>query len=382
MTLVQGKRWLICGMVWGLFCLATPGARAVDKPAGVAIDLAICLDISGSMEGLIESAKIKLWTIVNDFARIEPTPHLRVALLTYGCNAYDPKSGWVRKDLDLTTDLDDVYRQLNALRTNGGTELVARVSRDALQQLKWREDRDALKIIFVCGNEPADQDREVSLESVAAEAKKKGIFINAIYCGWANHPEARKWQEFALAAGGKYSNIDQNQAVKQVVIATPYDDKLLELNHALNRTYVAYGKEGRAKAENQLLQDANARRAAPAAALERAATKASGIYRNSAWDIIDRMKEDPKFDWKSLKEEELSEELRQLRPEQREAYIRAKAAERAELQKQIAELSAARAKFLAEQQRKQPPHAADKAFDEAIRAQIREQAKTRNIHIP
>src|SRR5262245_4574604 len=120
--------------VWAVGAGLAPAA-AEPANTGKSIDLAICLDVSNSMDGLIGSAKAKLWDIVNDLARIQPTPNLRVALFSYGNDGYDPKVGWVRKDLDLTTDLDAVYQKLFALTTRGGTEYVTRVFRDAVEQL-------------------------------------------------------------------------------------------------------------------------------------------------------------------------------------------------------------------------------------------------------
>src|SRR6478752_5004286 len=134
--------------------LLTPLANAAPKDAKPThVDVVLCLDTSNSMDGLIDSAKRKLWAVVNDLAKIDPAPTLRVALYSYGNDTYDAKAGWVRKDLDLTGDLDAVYKQLFALTTKGGTEFVARVTRDALAGLKWADDKDALKILFVCGNE-------------------------------------------------------------------------------------------------------------------------------------------------------------------------------------------------------------------------------------
>ncbi len=221
---------------------AGPAAPAEkSKP----IDVAICLDTSNSMDGLIDSAKRKLWAIVNDLAKIEPAPVLRVALYSYGNNDYDPKNGWVRKDVDLTTDLDEIYKKLNALRTHGGTEYVARVTRDAIAELKWSEDKDALRIVFVCGNEPANQDKEVLLESVASIAKGKGILINTIYAGPSSHPEAVGWKEYAVAAGGRYANIDQDRNATAAVMKTPFDDEIQKLGVKINTTYCWYGAKAR-----------------------------------------------------------------------------------------------------------------------------------------
>src|SRR5262249_54068395 len=158
----------------------------------------------------------------------------------------------------------------------------------------------ALKMIFVCGNEPADQDKEVTLDSVAKLAVGKDIIINTIYCRWSSvmPGEVEGWQNFAKKAEGRFAQIDMKKGT--VAIATPQDRKLEELGARINRTYVAYGlKEIReAKVENQTAQDANASRARAGAA--RAVSKATGLYRSSDWDLVDRMKEDPKFDVKKV----------------------------------------------------------------------------------
>src|SRR5262249_18743676 len=158
--------------------------------------------------GLIGSAKMRLWDIVNDLAKIKPTPNLRVGLYSYGHTSYDAKAGWVRKESDLTTDLDQISKQLFGLTTRGGTEYVTRVWRDALEQQKWSSDKDALKLIFVCGNEPASQDPVVTLKQAATLAGEKGVVINPIFAGYAESNDARDWKELAALAGGHFANID------------------------------------------------------------------------------------------------------------------------------------------------------------------------------
>src|SRR5262245_5175384 len=213
------SRILLSGLLLSLAAVTVRAESPQDaKPGPKPIDVVICLDVSNSMDGLIASAKHKLWDIVNDLAKAQPTPELRVALYSYGNNGYDPKVGWVRKDLDLTTDLDEIYRKLNALSTNGGEEYVARVCRDALNEQKWSAAPDALKIIFVCGNEPASQDPQVKLADVAALGKKQGVIINPIYCGNAADGDATDWKQFAALAGGRFANINQDRGA--VAIAT------------------------------------------------------------------------------------------------------------------------------------------------------------------
>ena len=358
---------------------AAPTAPAADKARPV--DVVLCLDTSNSMDGLIDSAKRKLWAIVNDLARIEPAPVLRVALYSYGNNNYPQAKGWVRKDLDLTGDLDAVYKQLFALSTRGGNEFVARVSRDALVELKWADGKDALRLLFVCGNEPANQDKEVTLDAVAADAKAKGVIVNTIYCGSPAHPEANGWKQFAASAGGKYANIDQDRARTEAVIKTPFDDEIQKLGVKINDTYCWYGQRGAEAKANQQAQDGNATRAAGGAALKRSVTKAGQLYKNAECDLIDRMETDKEFDVKKIKEEDLPEELKKLKPEEREPYLKKKAEERAQIRTKVAELNKERARYIEEERKKQPKTKADQAFDEALRAMLKEQAAAKGMTV-
>src|SRR5205823_10051535 len=123
---------------------------------------------------------------------------------------------------------DALYQKRFALTTRGGTEYVTRVCRDATAQLKWTADKDALKIIFVCGNEPASQDPVVKLKEAADTAKGKGIVINSIFCGPAESTDAGDWKEFAKLCGGGFINIDQQRGT--LAVATPLDQRLGELS--------------------------------------------------------------------------------------------------------------------------------------------------------
>jgi hypothetical protein len=331
------------------------------------------------MDGLIASAKVKLWDIVNELARAKPTPNLRVGLYSFGNDGYDRTVGWVRKDLDLTTDLDALYQKLNALTTRGGTEYVTRVCRDALKDQKWSTEKEALRLIFVCGNEPATQDPVVKLPDAAALAKEMDVLINPIYCGPDSSRDAASWKEYASLCGGRYASINQDRGA--VAIATPMDKELADLSSKLSTTYVTYGRAGKEKALNQVMQDANALRSAPAAAAARAQAKGSGIYRADDWDLVDRQKRDAKFDVNKLSPEELSEEMRKMTPEQRTAHVKKKVAERDVLVKQINDLSNKRQLYINEQMKKNPSRA-DKAFDEAVRGSLREQGAKKGLVIP
>lgn len=365
-------------------CLALPAGAFAVPAQSQPVDLVICLDTSNSMDGLIASAKQKLWDVVNNLAQAKPTPDLRVALYSFGNDTYDPKVGWVRLETDLTRDLDEVSKKLFGLTTNGGTEYVGRVSRDALKDVKWSADAEALRIIFVCGNEGAEQDPEVKLDVLAKSAKEKGVVINTIYCGPSGDQIAPGWFAFAKSAGGKGLNIDQEQIRREVQVKSPFDGKILELNKKLNGTYIAYGnaKARGLAVEKQLAQDSNAAGAAPNAIQSRIQAKAGALYRNSTWDLCDRCTMDPKFDITTLKPEELPEELRKLKPEELKALVDKTIAERAALQKEIRELGEKRGAFVKEELSKMPKTDLDKAFGTAMTKALREQAATKGINIP
>ncbi len=363
----------------GLLALPASADNVANVPAkGKVIELAICLDTSNSMDGLIGSAKQKLWDIVNDLAKAKPTPTLKVGLFSYGNDNYDRTTGWVRKELDLSTDLDKVSEKLFGLTTRGGTEYVGRVTRDAIDQLKWSDDPATLKIIFVCGNESAHQDPEIKLKSLAETAVRKNIIVNTIYCGPANHSDAVGYKEFADMAEGRYAFINQEKG--KIAIATPFDKDLNELSGKINHTFCFWGKDAKELADNQKRQDENAAKL-PGAGAARAESKAGGIYRFQDADLVEKLKMDPKFDVKKIPVEELNDEMKKMTPEEREKHVKKLLTQREELQKQINDLSKKRADYIAEETRKNP-NAADKAFDEAVRGALREQCKKKGLEIP
>src|SRR5215469_4544561 len=207
--------------------------------------------------------------------------------------------------------------------------------------------------------------KEVTLESVAKLALEKDVIINTVYCTWprAVPGEIAGWESLAKKAEGRFARIDMKLGT--VAIATPHDKKLEELSAKLNKTYVAYGKKDvrEFKSGNQAEQDANAAKA-PGAAPARAASKASALYRSSDWDLVDRLKDDPKFDITKIPEDELCDELKKLKPEERVAHVKKKLAERQAIQREIVKVSKMRSAFIKEEMKKNDK-LGDKAFDEA-----------------
>jgi hypothetical protein len=357
-------------------CAACFDATAQQTTADDArrdLDLVIALDVSGSMEGLIGSAKQRLWDITNELAQARPVPNLRVAIVSYGRPSYGEQAGYVRIDLPFTADLDAVNATLFAFRTDGGEEYVARAIQASLDTLQWSREQDALRVMFVAGNESAEQDPRLAIDAATAAAARRGIVVNAIYCGSANDTVAAGWQRVATRTNGVYASIDQHAAAVANV-ATPFDEKLAALNVELNATYVAFGAAGERGRANQLAQDSNAVAMSPAAAASRTVAKASELYR-SEWDLVDAVQAGQSL--ADVPAAELPAEMQALALEEREAFVREKAERRDELQRQVGELAAERSRYIEEKRRQQAGEST--GLDAAILDGIRDVAATKGF---
>ena len=354
--------------------IAITPAKETKKPL---VQIAILLDTSGSMEGLIEQAKSQLWKIVNEFAKAKQdgvTPEVQVALYEYGKSSLSAQSGWIRQIQPLNTDLDKISEELFALKTNGGDEYCGWVIKDAVNDLAWSPASDAYKAIFIAGNEPFTQG-PVNYAESCKTAITKGIIVNTIHCGNEAEGINTKWKDGADLADGKYLVIDQNRAV--VSIEAPQDKELAKLGVEINKTYCAYGVEGSLGAGRQEAQDKNVATLASAsgAVAQRAIAKASVNYRNASWDLVDAVKE-KKADLASLKTEELPAEMQKLTLEERKTYIETKSKERADMQVKIGELNREREKYVATRMKE---IAGTNTLDAVVISAVREQSAKRNF---
>lgn len=336
------------------------------------IDLVICLDTSGSMTNLIDSARARLWDIVNSLSSVRPTPELRVGLITYGSPIRSTaSSGWVAFQSALTSDLDRVYAKMMEFRTDGGDEFVGWALHDAVTRMNWSNDPKALKLVFIAGNESADQARDVfDFRSVASMARNRGIIINAIYAGDHRAGISEHWNEVATFGGGSYAAIDM--ACGTVQIEAPQDRILLELNMKLNATYIPIGSAGIEGALRQKEQDANAEKLGVQSAASRVAAKGTALYNNASWDLVDAVTKGEKKVG-DVKEADLPASMQAMPVVEREEYVARKQSERAALQTQIAELSKQRDEFV--RQRRAEASGGKVALDDAMLKALRDQAR-------
>lgn len=356
-----------------------PVAAAVERPDDQdMIQIAILLDTSGSMSGLIEQAKTHLWSIINQSAttrRNGKIPTIQVALLHYGNDSLPSSEGYIEMLTPLTGDLDTVSEKLFALKTNGGSEYCGHVIDKAVKSLGWSTSNKAYKAIFIAGNEPFTQG-SVDYKKACAEAIANGIIVNTIHCGNEKAGIDGKWQHGAELADGSFFTIDHNRVVAH--IDAPQDTEISKLNAELNTTYIAYGKRGQQAAARQTAQDANASTVAPSVVAERAKTKSGAAYKNADWDLVDAVKDD-KLELAEVETEALPEEMQKMTEQERKEHVEKMAKRRAELQAKLRKLVDARDKYVAGKRKEAAAAGEGDTLGHAINKAVTEQVKSRGF---
>lgn len=340
-----------------------------ERTSNNTVKIALLLDTSNSMDGLINQAKSQLWDIVNKFTHAkcgnDSRPNLQIALYQYGNDGLSSREGYIQQVLDFSTDLDEISEKLFSLSTNGGEEYCGQVIHTSLRQLNWGKNQDNLKMIFIAGNEPFTQGK-INYKDAVTNAKEKDVIVNTIFCGNYQQGINTDWKRGATLTGGEYMAIDHNRHV--VHIDTPYDDIIIRLNSRLNKTYIGYGARGASKMQLQSAQDDNAMEMEEAVAVKRAVSKSSRLYQNSSWDLVDAS-EDKDFDISKIKKEQLPAALKHKSNAQIENYIEEQKLERTKIQKEIKELSAKREAFITKNQKENEKGELENAMLEAIKKQ-------------
>jgi hypothetical protein len=355
------------------------GFRSIHTPEDrkdQQIMLALLLDTSNSMDGLIDQAKSQLWKIVNELAAAKcgdgSRPKIKIALYEYGNDGLPDSEGYIRQVSGLTDDLDVISEKLFALSTNGGNEYCGHVIHTSLSQLAWSTSDADLKMIFIAGNEPFTQGG-VSYRIACLAAKEKDVVVNTIYCGDFDEGIRTSWKDGADLTGGSYMSIEQNR--KTVYISTPFDKQIDACNERLNKTYIYYGAAGEQKKEAQATQDKNAESYGMANKVERAVSKSSHAYTNSSWDLVDAAKEDESV-IASAPAAQLPAEMQGMSAAQRKDYVNKKANERSKIQQEIQELNKKRQAYIASNT---PKNSEEAMLDAAMIKAIREKAKGKSL---
>ncbi|MCH7898474.1 MAG: VWA domain-containing protein [Proteobacteria bacterium] len=326
----------------------------VDPPinhhitANPRIDVVFVLDTTGSMGGLLQTAKEKIWSIATTMASAQQTPEIRIGLVAYR----DRGDSYVTKIVDLSDDLDSVYAKLMDFEANGGGDTPESVNKalyDAVHNMSWSQEDQAYQVIFLIGDAPPHMDyNEVRYPQIVASALEKGIVINTIQCG--DIPSAiEPWTQIASLGHGIFFQVEQ--AGGSVAYTTPFDEEIADLSAKLDDTRLYYGTEeekekmrGKVAATDKLHAGASI-----------ASRARRGVFNVSAGGRTNLLGDNElvaavasgSIDLNELDEDALPEALKPMARAEQEAFVAELAEERADLQRQIRELSQDRDGYLA-----------------------------------
>lgn len=342
------------------------------------IEVLFVLDTTGSMGGLIEGAKLKIWSIANQMMRADPRPQLRVGLLGYR----DRGDAYITQFTDLSEDMDTIYARLREFQAGGGgdtPESVNQALQEAVNRPSWSQESKVLKIVFLVGDAPPHMDyaNDVQYPISCRQALKRDLIINTIQCGQMVETMPF-WKEIAQLGGGTYIPIGQTGDMQ--VISTPMDTELAKLNAEVGKTIVAYGAEPlRAEVKHKQAMMESVAAAAPSVAADRLAfNAATSKVVQGGGDLLDGIKNgDVRID--KLDAKKLPTELQKLSAEEQKSYLQKKAAERNKIQARIAELSRSRQAFIDTENQNRVAAGKGESFDLKVAEVIRDQATRKQI---
>ena len=343
--------------IWlSFFLLINSGtARAAVAPPSQnkpIIQLALILDTSTSMQGLLDQAKTRIWQLVNTLAKASrqgKSAEIKIALYEYGNARLGSDANYMQQVLPFTNNLDVISKALFSLSPKGSTEYCGAVIQKAITELDWQSNPHGLNLIFIAGNEAFTQGT-IDYKMACGTAARQNIIVNTIFCGMLQEGIHHQWHTGASLTGGQYANLDMT--IQQTVSDSPYDEAIAAKNSALNETYIPYGKEGLAQQENQIAQDENAMTYGYANAIARTNSKISHLYNNNSWDLVDAYQNN-QIKLKSLKPHELPPIMRTMTLTEKENYIQWHAERREKINAEIQSLLAKRQGYLKSETQKE-----------------------------
>ncbi len=345
------------------------------KPTKPRIEVCFVLDTTGSMSGLIEDAKQKIWSIANEMISAKPTPELKIGLIGYR----DRGDEYVVKSFKLTDDIDSIYAHLRAFEAGGGgdtPESVNEALAEAIDKMPWSQDRKVLKIVFLVGDAPPHMDYAdgPKYPELCRAAAKKDLIINTVQCGGMAETTPI-WQEIAKLSEGNYVAIAQSG--NMAVVSTPMDDDLAKLNKRMGETLIPYGDASVRRevgAKQAFAESAPASAAADRLAYN-ARTKKSV---QGAGELLDALASN-ELKLEAIDQEKLPTELQKLSRKEMEARIAKTREERAAVQKEIDDVSKKRDAYIQAENKRLAAEGKGDSFDENVAQTIRKQAEKKGI---
>ena len=319
----------------------------------VPIDIVLCMDLSGSTNGLIENLRERIWDIANEINAYSPAASLRIGIVAYSRPQYKKENYYVRVIADLTDDIDFVQNELFTIKTTTeqGSQYVGPAIYVSVSNMSWSKQKNAFKVLFIVGNGIVNLSGNDYIQACEKAVSKK-IILNPVFCKtYMNVKEILQWRNLAELGKGEYYEIDINK--KTFVIPTIYDvDYLRELNFQFNKTYVYYGLEGKKRFGIQEDLDNKATAINEMSFQSRLVTKVSRFYQetNFAWDLVD-LANRQQVDWSAIDRATLPENLQKMNDDELKKYVDGKWSERRQIIGTIRILCAKRTEIVKEKKR-------------------------------
>ncbi|HEY9682764.1 MAG TPA: vWA domain-containing protein [Oculatellaceae cyanobacterium] len=181
------------------------------------MDVAFCIDTTGSMQGEIDMVKKKTKELVAKLSSGKPAPVVRIGLVAYR----DIGDAYVTKVFPFSDDIDQVVKDISNLKADGGgdgPEAVDRGLHAAIRELRWNADKHTAKLLFLIGDAgPHQNSTDLDWRSDCRFAIKNGIQINTMGCsGLESYPEPAGvgvFKEIAKLTDGKFESLAYKQEV-------------------------------------------------------------------------------------------------------------------------------------------------------------------------
>ncbi len=344
-----------------------------------AIEVVFVLDTTGSMSGLIDAAKEKIWSIASTMASAQTAPYIKMGLVAYR----DRGDAYVTRKVELSDDLDSMYAQLMDFQADGGGDFPESVNEGlfvAVNNMSWNQQQETYKVIFLVGDAPAHMDYQddVKYPQILKLAEQKGIIVNTIQAGFSNDT-TENWKKLAALGNGNYFQVAQNG--NAVAISTPYDKEMVKLSAEMDKTRLYYGDHlKKAKQALKLKSIDKLKNKATDEALARRATfnslKAGKTNFLGEGELVDAISSGD-VSLAEISHEELPETLQALSPPEQKAVITQAKQKREEIQRKISEISKKRSAYLKNEVAKLGGQ--KDSFDARIFGTIRSQAKEKGI---
>jgi hypothetical protein len=338
---MKGIRIMVVAAALAIAASVTIANAAASRPR---VEVAFVLDSTGSMGGLIEGAKQKIWSIANAIIGRSPAPEVRIGLVSYRDRDGDE---YVTRFFDLTDDIDAVFGNLQSFRADGGgddLESVNQALHEAVTRMSWSKDPNVLKVVFLVGDYGPHMDYrdDVKYPDTCREAVKRLIVINTVQCGDVAETTP-VWQKIARMSEGSYVALAQDGNMQ--AMATPYDEEIAKVSTEIGGTVVAWGRRER---QTEVREKAAKAEAAPASvAADRAVYNlaSGGKAVQGAGDLVADL-EAGTVDLAKVAKDDLPPEMQRMSLAEQRAYVQARQVERDTLNARLEKLARQRAEWL------------------------------------